>query len=171
MNTYKRAVLIIGLIMLFNLSLPVFATPATRDFQGNRASLKGLQGIAVSVILPDRAEQIGLFERHLISDIEPQLRLAGIKVMTKEEVLNVKGTPFIEVSITTFKESQGMFSYFISIGFIQDVSLGRDPLIGLQGITWIHGALGYGDKTNVRNSIKDLMNKFIDAYLSVNPKS
>jgi hypothetical protein len=37
--------------------------------------------------------------------------------------------------------------------------------------TWEVGTIGFGDRKNIQTDIKDKVDQFINAYLSVNPKT
>jgi hypothetical protein len=66
-----------------------------------------------------------------------------------------------------------VWPYSLDVEVIQAAALTRDPSITvLLATTWSVSAFGYTSKPNVRNlreDIKDEVDKFINAYLAVNP--
>jgi hypothetical protein len=98
--------------------------------------------------------------------------MAGIKVLTLEQSLAMPGTPMLVVGLSTFKRQQ-TYSYYLDTCLYQRVSLNRDPQVSVLAITWGVGSVGTVGSDNlgyVRNSIKDRVDTFINAWLSVNPK-
>jgi hypothetical protein len=164
----KSTLLIITVAFLFCSSLM-----AQSDDETSRKSLKGLTGVAVVVedLQPD-AEKSGLSGDQIQTDVELRLRLAGIKVLTQEQMLASPGTPFLEVNLNTLTR-QETYSYSLEVRLHQGVSLERNPRISLPAVTWEAGAVGFAELTKsdqIRNHIKDYVDKFINAWLSVNPK-
>jgi hypothetical protein len=153
--------------------LLVAASAATAvDDELSRRSLKGLKGVEVVVeSLKAEAERDGLDETSIQTDVELKLRLAGIAVLTKEERLAAPGTPFLYINVNT--QSGSLYAYSISVQLEQDVRLDRDPSTRISATTWSVtsvGTVGRNNLRDVRDSIKDIVDIFINAYLSVNPK-
>ena len=67
-----------------------------------------------------------------------------------------------------------MYAHSSRVEFRQDVRLDRDPNIQIPAATtWSAaavGAVGRNDLRSIRDSIKDCVDRFINAYLSVNPR-
>ena len=136
------------------------------DTQMDRATLKGLRGLKVMVVQeePD-VEQAGLSKSSIQTDVELTLRLAGFPV------LNGSADPFLLVGAYVLTDSSGLLRYSLTVQVYQLAQLSRDPKISSVVSTWEVGRFGgIGDPRQIRNEIKDLVEKFINAYLSVNPK-
>jgi hypothetical protein len=151
--------------------LLVAANAATAvDAEFSRASLKGLQGVQVVVEpLEAEAEQVGLNKTSIQTDVELKLRQAGITVLTEA------GTPYLYIDVNTSKSPSGpLYAYFVGVKLCQTVRLDRDPSIKIfAATTWDVAELGTVGRVNlrsIRERIKDLVDMFINAYLSVNPK-
>ncbi|GAI14126.1 unnamed protein product [marine sediment metagenome] len=140
-------------------------------------TLKGIKGVYVVIeTLKPEIEADGLEESQIQTDVELKLRLAGIKVLTEEEMFKEPGMPYLCVNVNAFKNDiLRIYAYNISIELGQLVYLERDIGIGIKhyGITWEISVIGVIREKNVdsiRDSVKNLIDKFINDYLSVNPK-
>lgn len=176
-----------GFLVVFITSFLVLhpSTFAFRDDEDSRSSLKGLKGVYVTVTLVTDAikdlKKGGLSEEVIRADVELKLRMAGINVVSKEDSRNLPGLPQLMVNIggikTNIKEGTqdiGM-AYTREILLLQTTYLERDQGIRVLADTWERRAigLGYTDRglvNQIRNGLKDDVDIFINAYLSVNPK-
>ena len=123
------------------------------------------------------AEENGLHRSDIQMDVELKLRLAGIKVLTEEESLNDPSHVYLYVNVLVKVDKtppvSGLVAYNISCELKQYVSLVRDPSVVRTATTWDTGGLGLIGKDklrNIRNYVKDQVDHFLNAYLSVNPK-
>ncbi len=160
-------------LMLVAVFLFCPAVTAQTDSQSSRQSLRDLTGVFVLVdkLLPD-AEQDGLSSSQIQTDVEQRLKTAGIKVLTMEEMLKAPGMPTLYVDVNTLKR-QDAYSYSIEVILQQNVRLERDSRVLFIAPTWKIGAVGWVGATNInqiRNGISDMLDRFITAYISVNPK-
>ena len=149
------------------------AATAGGDTENDRQSLKGLEGVGVVVEdLEAEVEQGGLNTTSIRTDVELKLRQAGITVLTEAEVLAAPGGPILHINVSTV--GGPLYAYFVGVELCQDVRLDRDPSIRIfTAVTWSVGAVGTVGRSNlrdIRNSIKDHVDEFLNAYLSVNPK-
>jgi hypothetical protein len=85
------------------------------------------------------------------------------------------GRPYLYINIPTSKrDGTGLYAYYIAVELNQDVWLPRDlDIETLKATTWRSGAVGSigGTKIrDVRESVLDLVDEFINAYLAVNPE-
>ena len=139
-----------------------------QDTESERQTLKGLKGIRVLVEnLEPEVELTGLTRAAIQTDVELKLRLAGIPVLTQS------GVPYLYVQVSFLTTSDGYWPFHISVEFNQRVRLDRDRTIVGSAITWSEVRFGGTSKANVhmvRDTTKDLVDEFINAYLSVNPK-
>ena len=149
---------------------------AADDDELSRETLKGLQGVYVIIeYMVPVAEKDGLTKDLLQTDVELQLRKSGIKVLTKEEWTKTPWMPYLYVRVSLFKkEGLQLYAFFIEVKLRQAVYLKRNPDISTLTETWdtaFIGTVGVSKmKTGIRDSLKDKVDEFINAYLAVNPK-
>ncbi len=135
-------------------------------------TLKGISGVHVRVeFFHEDAQRAGFNEQTFQTDVELKLRLAGIKVQTQKEWFATPGTPYLYLNVISFHEQRGENAAFnISLELKEQVSLVRNPATRVFATTWSDGKLGYGDLQYARDSVKDVVDQFINAWLSVNPQ-
>jgi len=185
MNQRKVAIVILAImtaVLLLNSS--VFDLMADDDVKA-RETLKGLKGVYVWVNFStsdsEALEKTGLSEEIIRTDVELKLRLAGINVVSKEEIYSVPGMPQLAVQIAEYVTStlpstqDRQIAFNICVELLQAIYLARNPTITTVTRTWSSGSIGMGYTnknivTQIRNCIKDHVDSFINAYLSVNPK-
>jgi hypothetical protein len=154
--------------------LVAVSAAAAQDDESERQSLKGLKGVNVLVEdLKAEAERDGLKQTSIQTDVELKLRQAGIAVLTKAEAPAAPGAPCLYISVST-SQSGSLYGFSIKVELKQNVRLDRDPSMWLPGVTtWsvdAVGTVGREKLRNLRDGIKDYVDRFINAYLSVNPK-
>ncbi|MEQ1947646.1 MAG: hypothetical protein ABL995_10685 [Bryobacteraceae bacterium] len=163
-------------IALFALLLVSMPTAEANDTDLERKSLRGLKDITVGFVrVPTELRQ---YEPALETDIqtaaELKLRLAGIKVLSAAEVGNGAGSGVIlNISINAFPTNDGNWPVSVQVGVLQVVRLDRDASIFSYGETWGVYRIGRAQRSNlrsVRDTVNDMVDQFINAYLSVNPK-
>ena len=141
-----------------------------------RDTLRGLQGVAVAVEgLEPEVEQLGLTSEALRTDTERQLRQYGIKVLSHQEQLATPGMPcfYVNVNVKGAETVLPIMAVSIQVELQQHVSLERDPTIHCVAATWKTAGVGTVSRSKlgqVRDSVKDLVARFINDYLAVNPK-
>lgn len=146
-----------------------------------RATLRGLPGVFVFIdTVKGDLEKDGLTEQQLQTDVEVRLRKAGIRVLTVEEVRESESKPALVVSVIALKSDplsklleSNSYSFLISIELKQAASLQRMPANKFSVTTWSDKALGYTTAKNIRvirDGLGDYVDRFINAYLTVNPK-
>lgn len=173
MNICWRVAPIWSVIMFLTLLYPLSFAIAS-DAKYNRASLRGLEGVYVSVErLNPEIEKDGVTEGLIRRDVELKLRMAGIRALSKEEWFDVMGSPYLYVNVNALilRETRE-YIYSIHIAFKQNVYPVREPIVILGATTWsIGGIIGItSDLDKIRASLKGRVDEFIDAYLSVNPR-
>jgi hypothetical protein len=140
------------------------AFPATVD----DATLKGITSIQVFVegVSPEDKSH-GITKARLQTDVESQLRKAGLAVSTN-------ATEYLYVNVNTLQSRHRLSSYSVVVMLRQSAYLVRDPLImAPAAITWWKGTDGITATANlssVRDAVSDLVDKFIAAYREQNPK-
>ena len=88
----------------------------------------------------------GLSKSKIQTDVESELRLAGIKVLTKQELKKEKGQPVFYIYINGMKGPGNTLVYEIGVRLMQDASLVRKPNYTFLAPTWEVGTIGFGDR-------------------------
>lgn len=145
-----------------------------QDAEQTRNSLRGLSGVYVVPENPLEEDAIrgGLSQDTIRKEAELKLRLAGIRVLSREEWEKEPGRPYLQVWPKVLKGGVlGGYIYHISLEFKQHVSLVRSSSIQVFGTTWSAEHMGYTPELkDIQDKVKDRIDQFINAYLSVNPK-
>jgi hypothetical protein len=145
-----------------------------QDVEQTRNSLRGLSGVYVVPENPLEEDAIrgGLSQDTIRKEAELKLRLAGIRVLSREEWEKQPGRPYLQVWPKVLKGGVlGGYIYHISLEFKQYVGLARSSSIQVFGTTWSAEHMGYTPELkDVQDKVKDRIDQFINAYLSVNPK-
>jgi hypothetical protein len=138
------------------------------------ATLKGISAVAVAVEqLPDRAKAVGLTEESIQTDVELKLRLAGMRVVPKEEVDKVPGAPWLYVRVNVRHVTDNIEAAHIDVFLCQGAILERNGQVAPITVTWFTGqlsVLGTNAAETLRDETKDLIDEFLNDWLSVNPK-
>jgi hypothetical protein len=139
-------------------------------------TLKGIDKLKVLVeSLPEVVEDAGVLRSADIkTNVELKLRLAGIKVVSDDADV----VPVLHVWLIIFSgrsiEGDPLYFGVLQVALAQPVRLDRDPKICTFAKTWEETRL----QTHPRGSLQRFrddpiggaMDKFINDYLSVNPK-
>jgi len=138
--------------------------------------LQGLEGVFVRVeITNPEIEKYGLTEQGLQTDTELQLRQYGIKVVTDEEFSSTPGMPLLYIGAKVHIPEEGPVAVAaIRVELWETVLLLREPKrICIGARTWNRGGVfsaGLLRIKDLRESVKDFVNEFINDYLAANPK-
>lgn len=164
MNTHKRIAVTIGVIFCTLLQLE------TSGLSDDTHFLRGLEGVQVIVeeIQPE-VQRDGLTKSQLKSDVELALRMSGIKVLSVEERVQILSQPilYLNVNVTKTQGSAYVFNVDLTV---------RESSITLRGgltwaPTWEWSYVGITPSlTSIRDYVKDMVDRFINAYLTANPK-
>jgi Putative peptidoglycan binding domain len=160
------AVVAMGCPVAFGGDQPVF-----------RKTLRGLPGVGVRVErIPLEAEQAGLARRQVQTEVEQRLREHGIRVLTPPEVLSAFGRPALAVTIqitSAEHRPQELSGVHITVAVKQQVLLERHTAMpAVEAAIWEVAALGVVGQDawpRVREDVATLVDRFIQAYRSVNP--
>ncbi len=162
------------LLRLCALLLVAFGAPALAgDHELNRATLKGLSGVCVFVIdLEPTAQAAGFDSELLRTDVELRLRMAGVRVLNDRDLLDTPAAPCLYVTLNPLHsradESQ---AFGIVLELSQLVRLQRDSGAPLAiASTWSITATRVGQLADVRATVRDMTDIFVDAWQSVNPQ-
>jgi hypothetical protein len=144
----------------------------------SRETLRRIEGVRVLVedVQPG-VEGHGLTRQQVQTAVELRLRTAGIQVLTEREWATIPGNPYLSVHVTARQTPGGLsdlYTYAISVAFKQNAVLVRDSDITAMGAaTWSvdeSGSVGRDNLRPVLDAVDDHIDKFIQAYRSVNPK-
>jgi hypothetical protein len=140
-------------------------------------SLRGLRGVYVLVeSLQPEVERAGLTKAAIQTDAELKLRFAGIRVLTGTEFAKEPGRPYLYLNANVNAiPGKSPWGYSTSVELYQVAQLDRDSSFRLEVSTWREGGGGASASPStianrVRSDLKDLVDRFINAYLSVNQK-
>ncbi len=173
MKNNKRQVLLIAVVLTL-MSLPAFVFAS--DGKNEQETLRGINALHVIVHDVDQeAEQYGLTREKIQMDFETRLGMAGIKVLSEEESLEVPGAPFITLTVGTMRAftTKGSEFHFISIliKLRQNVYLERKPKNRIHGIaTWSNTRFGVNFGQNIRSEVNKAIDQFINAHAAANLK-
>ena len=139
-------------------------------------TLTGLKGVGVLVEdLTTVEKEAGLTKSQIQTDVELKLRLAGIKVLSKEERIKIFGGAYLYVTINSIKLSPSTnIAFNIYVSLRQDALLLKDWNTICPAGTWEQHAIGVAPRSyfvgDARKGLKDAVDKFINDYLAANPK-
>jgi hypothetical protein len=180
---YCKSRFMIVVISLFFIFVLFESVIFAHDTEENRRSLFGIEAIKLLIENIDpEIEKEGLTKKQIQTDVELKLRMAGIKLLSMKEGRDSDKNGLLYVVISVIKISESAYNYSIDIEFHQNVYLVRDikeqMKLGLKVYarpyfteTWSDGSIGITHNLGkIRNSVKDLTDTFINAYLSVQPR-
>ena len=150
------------LLLVLGTAHPALAT----DESVERQTLKGITVVAVQVeALRPEVERDGLTQAQVKTDVEQRLRESGIRVDDA-----ASATLLVNVNAVLVGQAAPLYAVSATVDFQQDVLVR-----GLEATasTWSIGgiaAVGRANLPMVRDFVRGKVDKFIDAYFSVNPK-
>ena len=148
------------------------------DSEQARKTLAGLPGVYVLVeeLQPNIQKYASKFELDKVSlqkSTESRLREAGIRVLGREEWLKTPGRPVLYVNVNTHEQEKYWFAYNVEVELQQIAAMEANPAIKSLVGTWsvnIAGAVNIGTINALQDRVKNLLDIFIKAYLSINPQ-
>jgi hypothetical protein len=163
----RLATTCLAIMFLVGITSPVMRA---QDAKPQNASLKDITAVYVLVEdLPDGAKVLGLTKDSIQTDVELKLRLAGMRVATRDEYFKLPGSPSLYVNVNVSDSSARAAS--IDVELDQNALLERTGALAVGVTTWSASRVIANPSTQfVRESIKDEVDKFMNAWLSVNPK-
>lgn len=164
-RTCSLAIALLFLSLVWTGSVP---DASGADDSVSRSSLKGLKaiGLIVEKMSPE-AEQEGITREQVQKDVELRLKDSGLPV-AKEAA----GFLYVTLQTTRTPDASG-HSYSVGLEFTQPVLLVRDTQILVLGTTWslfATGTVAQGKLSLARVDVAGLVDKFLNAYRSVNPR-
>jgi len=149
-----------------------------QDSEAQKKTLAGLKGffVVINDVGPD-GHSAGISEPALVGQAESGLRNAGIRVATRDEFLASpdRSLALLGITISSVKNRAGdtcALSCFLQV--TQTVMLVRDPAVRAPVATWYSGGTGIAASdvagAEIKKWLTGLMEHFVDAYRSANPK-
>ncbi len=169
---FRKCLLVIVIMVLSFLVTPP-SHPANKE---EIESLRDLIGVYVAVEKLDTEikGELPFDENQIKTDIELKLRMAGIKVFSKEDSGKTPRDPRLYVNLNALLVPEiDTIYYALNIFLERTVYLERYSKRHPSAMTWWSGSVGAVGKqwaSKIRDSINDKIDRFIDDYLSVNPK-
>lgn len=159
--------------------LTVKTADGVGDSSSSRQTMKGLPGVAVVAV---DCNSGGLPRYVVKTDVELQLRQAGIKVLDTEQA-----SATLQVRLICYRLPQPALghSYTLDLRLLQYILWPPAPTHAVRVVTW--SSLTYTGTSAIcmgecdrwtgdanleflrRSTIRDMVNEFINAWLSVNP--
>jgi hypothetical protein len=135
--------------------------------EAKRDTLRDLMGIEVVV---ESFQHKDLSSGDVQTAVEAQLESAGIRILSATERLNQPGNPYLYIRLSLL-QADSVYSFTLEISVNQTVSLTRHPTITTFAPTWsvyAVGAMSPLDSMVLRKTVKDYVQRFIDAYHAAN---
>lgn len=169
MRNTKKFILIVTAALII-LTLPSVKAEYVTDAKD---TLRGVKSILVVVkIFSQEVQKNALTKDKIQKDVELKLETAGIEIIPLKNFPTLK--PYLLIKINTAYNRLGVFAYSSLVELKQLVYLGSSPDLSFDAITWSKIKTGTAKEREleetVRSSIKDLMETFLNDYLTVNPK-
>ena len=144
------------------------------DDEAARETLKGLPGVAVWVwdVAPE-TEHGGVTKQQVQTEVEQQLRRAGITVSASEDAGAPSDMALLTVSVTTLRHTENLYAYAVDLAVYQTAALLRDPTPRSLA-TWSVGSIALVESSDLRaifTSVNQKVDQFIQAYRAVNPRA
>ncbi|MHC4539612.1 MAG: hypothetical protein ACYTEK_09815 [Planctomycetota bacterium] len=158
---------------------PAGPTSQVKYVGNQRDALTGLQGVCVVVeeFRPE-AKKYGLTKQAVQTDVELRLRQYGVNVLSLEEfvlmAMRMGEQPILRVAVSPLvKEESSVAAVHVLVELREWTFLRRSPMTCVKSITWKEDFVllaGSQRLSEVRDTVKDLVDEFINDYLAANPK-
>ena len=160
-----RASHIVSAAMVLLMILPGMVWGYYND-EFSRKTLKGIMAVLVVVeSIEPEIEEAGLTRSQVQTDVELKLHLTRLNVEHGKT-----GWPRLLVYVNILMTSYGAYVYVVNLELEQLVYLERNKK-PTRAATWFTGVFGIvSELDKIRKTIKDRVDVFLNAWLSVNPK-
>jgi len=156
------------------------AAAQSESTAANWRSLRGLKGVAVSVVINNRSNVLDETQRLALTrllqgDAEARLQKAGISLLKfAQEIEQEPGSPRFLLTVIVDKPNGNNYPVVTESRLVQDVRLSRDPATQISVTTWTASTFGAGfeatDTESVHHQAGSEVDHFIKVYLEANPK-
>ena len=174
LRNWPRACCTLSTLLLISMMVVPGKHGWAQETDAARATLKGLSGVGVWVgDLASDITQRGVTKQQLQTEVERQVRRAGIAVFSGQEAAAPSDMAFVAVSVTTLQHTGDLYAYAVDLAVYQTATLMRDPTPRSLA-TWTVGSLGLVEADNLRaisTSVSQQVEHFIQAYRAVNPRA
>jgi hypothetical protein len=164
----------IRFLLLVALALCSVSAVFAVDDESSRESLKGLPGVFVVVDdLDPVIEKAGLTKADIQNQVEQELKLAGIPILSREQWVTTPGGPYLHVNAFVVSSDDSVWPFFIEVSSMQRVALERSSVNIFFAPTWsvaTVGSVGSNRLRQIKDIVKDYVDQFVKAYRAVNPK-
>lgn len=157
--------------------LVVMAATAWAEDSGiTRKTLTGVDQIYVMVtVTGSEAGRSAIDQSGILTDVELSARRSGLKIASREMAAQTNGVPLLGIDIDTLKVDvmPGLFAYSVQMELSQWATLVRAPSTSQFITTWgtvSHGTVGGKNLGNLRQDVREVMGRFINAWLAANRK-
>lgn len=161
---------VLALVVLLGIAT---ASQSQTPSPGERETLRRLPGLQVVIggITPE-AEQDGLHKDAIQADVERQLRLAGITVLSKSAAAATSTAPYVYVSVGLLKSTDlDVYGWSLQVTVKQVVTLASEQRA--VATTWSTGLVGVSSirfLSQLRSDIKELVDTLISDWIAANAK-
>ena len=165
----QKLFLILAVVSFF-----VFSVGPARaeDSDASRATLAGLQGVAVVVedLQPSvmkYAAKSGLSKAQIQQDAEKLLRDGGIRIVAGNDWLQTPGKPVLYICINTHETEKYWYAYDIKLELRQLATLDANPQTKTLAVTWslnMTGQANIGTLNVIRQDTGVMVGRFVQAW-------
>jgi hypothetical protein len=135
-----------------------------------RVTLRGIKAVDVQVApIEPEIENLGLRRDQIQTDVELELRRNRIPIARDSS--GATGHLYLVMNCLELSVPKGILACSVLLELIQDVRLMRDPSITALAPTWNDGGIATGNVdrlTDLRQTIRDFVDEFSNAYLEQN---
>lgn len=150
-------------------------SPAWAQLEARR-TLHGLDavGLVIENVHPD-AERRGVSKATLEKDIALRLEQAGVRVLANGQEEGVPGRPLLRLQVAiTPLDDLPLYNATVTLQLRQSACLTRNLIICETVTTWedagVTHAVGVSRLASVQQDVRDMIDRFLDAYRAENPK-
>jgi hypothetical protein len=157
---------------VFLLACTMYAAAQQR---GDAKSLQGLPGIRVSISWertdPIAGDRLPGWIKMLQDQADARMKQAGIPLLKTTDQTEPAGNPLLVIHVRLSRPQPSETFVNIETKFWQTVQLSRDPTKKLDAVTWETFGVGGPevDDKMLLNVLNSQLDRFIEAYKSVNP--
>ncbi|MHC4557523.1 MAG: hypothetical protein ACYTFW_10520 [Planctomycetota bacterium] len=148
--------------------------PLFKVVPNQRDVLVGLESVMVVVEEFSGAKKYGLTKQALRADVESRLRQHSVKLCSEEEWAQTPGMPWLYVNVILLSDQEsGPAAIGIKVELYERTVLLRDTTMVVNAATWRKWTARFIELNNlkeVKKSVMDLVDGFINDYLAANPK-
>jgi hypothetical protein len=165
------------LIVITTLTIHITASWVNAEYiYDDVETLRGMNSLFLYVhSLPPQAEEFGLTQEQIQSNVDAQLRSAGVPVVSYRECCDIPGSPYLFVGIGLVDNPQhDIYAVTAHLELRQVSSLEREPESSYHATTWMRGETELVEATSLESAVQNLLHgwvkMFIYDYWSVNNK-